>query len=220
MVSPSKLVAIRQQSIFNFPNLVSSPYDLELYLGYYFKQGKGEEIHDKLINFKERGATEFRQWSGLMLEQLNKIKMANILPQVDVMLRCLGSSETSFTEGTPLTKLLYSISGFYGSVVCKDLIYKTRITKKLAFMPTLKERQKEVEETFRIDCNVIDLNNKVVLVLDDIRTSGTTTNYIAKLIRECFEPKLLILVTLGHTDNRTPENENINKQLVTHLARF
>jgi len=211
-----KLTEIKKTTSF----LVSydTEYDVHLFLGYYFKQGDGEKIHDSLRQFKNNVPSVRTKWINLVVSQLDKLKTSKIIPNIDVILRSLSSSETSYTENTPLSALANKISALYEAPIAKNLITKTRRTKKLSFISKKADRFTEIDGVFQIVPDVIDLNNKVLLVIDDIKTSGTTTDYIAQLINANFSPKRLILLSLAQTNAYEQYQIETNGRLATALG--
>ncbi len=82
----------------------------------------------------------------------------------------------------PVEELYKEIANEFGMYEKKPIIIKTRNTKdqkKLSFV----ERLENLKDAFKIYDN-IDLSSKTVLLIDDVKTTGSTIDTIAKILYE------------------------------------
>ncbi len=61
-----------------------------------------------------------------------------------------------------------------------------------------KDREENIKEVFKVD---IDLNNKTILVIDDILTTGATVKEIVQEIRKKYRVKKIYVFTISVVNN-------------------
>ncbi len=75
-----------------------------------------------------------------------------------------------------------------------DILKRTSYTTSQATLEH-DERLKNLKNAFKLKKN-IDLNNKTIVLLDDVFTTGTTVNECCRELRKA-NPKKIIILTLG-----------------------
>lgn len=76
-----------------------------------------------------------------------------------------------------------------------DCISRKKYTKMLYSLKKI-ERAKELKDVFVVNENISKLKNKKVLLVDDIFTTGTTTNEISKLLKLSSVERVYIMTLL------------------------
>jgi competence protein ComFC len=79
-----------------------------------------------------------------------------------------------------------------------NCVKRKKYTRMLHSLSKL-EREKELKEVFVINKNVCKLENKKILLVDDIFTTGTTTNEISKLLKSSKVDKIYVITLLTRT---------------------
>lgn len=93
------------------------------------------------------------------------------------------------------------------NVPISDCIYRKENTKKL-YSLTKKERELELKNTFRLNENIINIKNKDILLIDDIFTTGATSNEISKILKLNEVRKVYVMTLLTKSNDRYVKVEN------------
>ncbi|WP_166667392.1 ComF family protein [Hypnocyclicus thermotrophus] len=73
---------------------------------------------------------------------------------------------------------------------------RIKATKKMSRILNKKEREKNIKNAFKIEG---DLENKIILIFDDVITTGTTVNELIKTINKKYMIKEVYIFTLSLT---------------------
>ena len=98
--------------------------------------------------------------------------------------------------------------------ISTEIIERVKDTKKQSRL-NYEERKKNLEGAFKIK-NKTKIKNKVVLVIDDVFTTGSTLNAFCKELRKAKPAKILVL-TLAHTNLNRKQPQNMLTLLKTSL---
>lgn len=90
-----------------------------------------------------------------------------------------------------------------------DVLLKVKETSSQAYL-TRQEREKNLEDVFKISDKKL-VKDKVVLVVDDVFTTGTTLNECTKVLLRA-GAKAVYCVTLAHADKHRDDDDNVKKR--------
>jgi predicted amidophosphoribosyltransferase len=174
-----------------------SPFNQGWKLCNYMTKNAGyDDLSHRLHEFKEHDQTAITAFTGWSID-----KLTPVLPEleIDYCIRALGRSELTPSGNKPLDSLAAGISNHFGIEFSPELIAKHRATKHLVGLKKA-EREAELDGVFYLNLDV-DLNGTSILVVDDIKTSGTTSKFIRKTIIEQFPDVKCYLFVLAETNN-------------------
>ena len=100
----------------------------------------------------------------------------------DYVARALGSKEETARKPNRVREIAIAIADKIHAPYILQLLKKTRKTKAFKGGLSRQQRIAEIEDVYEID-EEHDLNNKSILIVDDISTTGTTFEVIADVIR-------------------------------------
>jgi predicted amidophosphoribosyltransferase len=183
------------------------PYDRGWKLCNYQKKGSGEDTLSKiLLQFKDGNPIVINAFTRWSIEVLStQIKKG----EIKYCARALGSTEQSAREGKSLHKLAKEISNNFGIEFVPQLFTKSRVTKSLKSLNKAARRE-EVEGVFQIDPK-IKLANSSILIVDDIRTTGTTLYAMRRAIVEKHQGVNFSMFVLAQTEDDGNSEETLAK---------
>lgn len=128
----------------------------------------------------------------LIYERIKKLKLLldeNMI--IDVPLHSIRKKERGYNQATLISQKLATLLN------CE---YRGDIIKRVsntASQATLKheDRAKNIKQAFKLKKN-INLNNKTIILLDDVFTTGSTVEECCKVLKKT-TPKRIIVLTLG-----------------------
>jgi len=128
----------------------------------------------------------------LMYKPIRKLKLLldeNIL--IDVPLHPIRKKERGYNQASLIS---YRLANLLDCEYHNDVLVRVSNTISQA---TLKHeaRAGNMEQAFRLNKD-IDFNNKTIILLDDVFTTGSTVEECCKALRET-NPKRIIVLTLG-----------------------
>lgn len=173
---------------------------------YETKSNGYDNLSHRLHDFKESNGTAINAFTRWSIDALNEV-----LPdlEIDYCIRSLGRSELSPLDTRPLHTLAGNISEHFDIEFIPELIAKTRVTKHLVTL-NKPQREAELKGVFYLNKKV-DLKGKSILLVDDIRTSGTTSKFIRQTIIEQFPNAKCYLFVLAQTSDGGNTKEVIDK---------
>ena len=201
-----------------FPSLESA-----YHLAYYFPSSRGREsdtISSHILQFKNNQEPFVTKWIELVLNEVDS------LPLVDLIVRVLGSNETSASGNTSLDKLGQAIAEATDAKYCPTGVEKKRQTQPLKFMGK-DARQKELDGIFTFSIKGKKIGNprlnkggkrfKKILIIDDVTTTGSTIKELYHTIHKKYPKCPVHAFVLGKTFHSRVDGEANNNQL---LNRF
>ena len=128
----------------------------------------------------------------------------------DYVIRTLGSSETTPITTAKLIPLAKSIAKATSAKYLPRLLKKKRATTPLHKLPDLAARKAEINGVFEIENKgEDDLDNKTILIVDDISTACVTSAEMIKTIKERWPNTTFYLFCIGRTKYDEHANENL-----------
>lgn len=162
----------------------------------YVSKAKGYDALSKpILRFKDGKDDVFSTWADWATD---KLKETNI--KFDVIIRVLGSKETITMKEHPVNKLAHHLRLQLKTGYLPTLLGKTRPTRPMKEFKTEPERRAELDGVYFIKTKH-DLDGKTILLIDDIRTSGTTSDVIGELLLETYKDVKLYLFTIAQNDD-------------------
>jgi ATP-dependent DNA helicase RecQ len=179
------------------------------YIGYY-----QDPIKNRLLDFKSNKSIAIREWDAILTKNIES------LPDIDFIVRALGHNELEAQDTeVPLDVIAKSIANQTGASYIPKLLRKRERTKKSTTM-TQAERAREIDKKYflnpELSANHLN-NNSSLLIIDDVYTTGATTNEIIRAIHEsiptckCY---VLALVRTSFASSFTESKQAHNEKLL------
>lgn len=136
-------------------------------------------IHD----FKYKGVIGI----GFIIAQI--IYRSINLPKCDLLVPVpvhkIKLSKRGFNQSEEIIKSLSNVA----NIAYLDLLLKTKNTKSQMSITNKDERKSNVENSFKINQSLINSNKKflqgkIVMIIDDVLTTGNTMNECARILKE------------------------------------
>lgn len=144
------------------------------------------EIRDIILDYKKNFNKDLSFLiARLIRKDLNKIIE---LLEIDVVIPVPLSKKRFIERGFNQISLILDILR-----IDYEEIKKIKDTKYMFELKTFSDRKENIKDAFYIDLN---LNNKNVLIIDDIVTSGSTINEIEKTINSKYKVKNLYFYSI------------------------
>ncbi|WP_339905996.1 hypothetical protein [uncultured Cyclobacterium sp.] len=159
------------------------------HLCYYFPNEKTEFYSNKVIGFKRGGQSEIEFWENWVAYDFLHSIFKTI--SFELVIRVLGHDELEAKDKRPLDVIGSRIAAVRDSVYKPDIIGKLRVNKKLSFINSKVERESELKDNYyMVDKSYKEFGGNV-LIIDDIKTSGTSMLAIRELLtNEGFKGKV------------------------------
>ncbi len=153
------------------------PYINGMTAAFYYEGGIDKAIHAMKFNHQPKLSATM---GYLLYEQ---IKRESVVPEFDIIVPVPMHPRKRRRRGYNQAELVAKeLSTYLGVPVCADLLYKTRMTHPQSRLKR-EERLHNMEGAFSIhDHN--ELTGKIILLVDDVVTTGTTLNSCAKILYE------------------------------------
>ncbi|SFW84036.1 hypothetical protein [Chitinophaga sancti] len=149
-----------------------------------------------IIKFKEKEVDVIKAWTKWALIEIPKLNI-----HFDYIIRALGSAEL---RHQPDSKGLDIIGGWLAkkmsSVYCPEVLMKTRVTKPMHTLKTRPEREAEMHMAYVVADKKFDLNNKNILIIDDVTTAKITTAEMLRALRVEWPRARFYIFCLGKTE--------------------
>lgn len=166
------------------------------YLGYYL-----EGIKQEVFEFKNGTQSAVRRW----IEK--SVELAENLPEIDIVVRALGHAELTVpaAQEKPLDYLGSGLATAIDATYKPDLLQKDRELVKSTQLGTSRRRN-QVQGAYSIDADQVEEpadKELTFLVVDDVLTTGATTDEITRAISESFPNASIYIFALVKTLYRT-----------------
>lgn len=167
------------------------------YLYYYFKRGSTNDyLSLRLEDLKEDKEQAIKIFSALC--KLSSLNSQGV--KFDYVTRVLGSNELKAGPGSRVAPLAKGIAACVGAEYISKLLIKTKKTRSFKILNKA-DRIKEIKGVYAIG-TPYNLDNKNILVVDDITTTGTTFTEIARAIKEKYPTAKVYGFSLGRTKTK------------------
>lgn len=157
---------------FECPNLI-----VGWYLYYYFRYPSGDYLSHQIMDFKADKDLQIQTFSQLAAEALAETDWT-----FDYVVRALGSKEITATKPNRVREIAKAIADKMHATYIPQLLKKKKATKPFKGGLSKQARIDQLEDVYEINVEY-DLNDKSVLIVDDISTTGTTFEVIAGVIK-------------------------------------
>lgn len=161
------------------------------FLGYYLSGIKRE-----IWEFKDSAQEAVDRWLNKSVEQ------SNALPHVDYVVRALGHAETTIEHSdnsTSLDCLGSSLAEHLHAEYIPTLLSKSRILSKSTALSAA-ERKNQVKGAYDVHSEILQqADGSTFLIVDDVFTSGATTDEIIRSITAAFPKSKVYVFTLVKT---------------------
>jgi molecular chaperone DnaK len=181
---------------------ISSLLSKGLSLGYYFK--KNTAYYDQISisireYFKTNDANHVDFWTSLARASLSEY-LAGQEIAINHVVRVLGSNELTASGTSPLDTLGEALAAELECSFSANSLSKSHATRPLKETGLRSERETELKDVYSVSTGVFE-SGDVILLIDDICTSGTTAKTISSEILKENPTVTIILFVLAKTSN-------------------
>jgi len=187
-----RLMSLQQTKIYYHPGKYVEHYYLCNYRPHYVG---GDRLSRSLLRFKEALSHDLQAWIDCAVSELQQVDM----PCDVIIIRALSNEETIIDNNadTALDKLGRAIGKKFNLNWMPALIVKSKLTRPLKLLASA-ERWIEMKDVYQLSSpNLIDLNNKRFLLIDDIVTTGATVISVIKMMKLHFPGSKFKVFTLA-----------------------
>jgi ComF family protein len=146
-----------------------------------------------ILALKRADRLEFAQLFALWLRQAGHALLEEADIIVPVPLHRLRLWMRRYNQSAVLARRLQQMSG----KPCDPLaLVRARSTRSQGHMPSVKARQRNVQGAFRVPDHKADsLRGRIVLLVDDVLTTGATVEACARTLKRAGAKKVLVLTS-------------------------
>lgn len=186
----------------------------KLFLGYY--RHDKDSVKNKVLKFKDGDKETIDEWLAVIKQH------AHLFPSVDYIVRALGHNEINANESSLdyVGKLLQE--NLLLAKYLPDLLSKKSTNNKLTLMSAY-DRKNILSKQYFLNENHNDFSKqkKSFLIIDDVYTTGATTQEITRAIRDIIPKSVIYIFTLVQTKGfgDSHETELHNQNLLSFLNK-
>jgi predicted amidophosphoribosyltransferase len=186
------------------------------HLYYYFKYPSGDYLSHQLMDFKADYEQQIKTFSQLSSDAFGKTEWT-----FDFVTRALGSKETTATKPNRVREVAVAIADRMHALYIPQLLKKSKKTRAFKGGLSKQQRVEEIANVYEINEDR-DLNDKSILIVDDISTTGTTFEVIAAVIQAKYPKARIYGFCLARTMAKTKgilegnDKESIGEYKVEH----
>ena len=130
--------------------------------------------------------------------------------EFDYVIRMLGSSEVIPLPNAKLVPLAKKIAETTSAMYLPCLLRKKRATTPLHNLSNLAARKAEMDGVFEIEnMEGVDLNNKKILIVDDISTAFVTSAEMIKTLKTVWPNAIFYLFCIARTNYDVHSNQRL-----------
>lgn len=170
------------------------------HLCYFFPANHTEYFSGLLLEFKEGDHEASQFW--LEWVEYDFVNAIYDGIQFGLILRMLGHDELKAITQKPLDLIGQKIAKVKGGMYRADAIGKIRRNKKLSNIKSKKERQEELKDNYYLIDKSLQGFDQNVLIIDDIKTSGTSMLAVRKLLNDSGFTGKIYGFSLGLTERK------------------
>ncbi len=151
-------------------------------------------ISDSLFRFKNKGRVEYAKFyaDAIWREKGDYIRLISPEVFVPVPIYRARMRERGYNQAEEISKALSALSGIPTDTTLVERVRRTAPLKNL----NPSERQNNLKNAFKVGIN--DVKLKTIMIIDDIYTTGSTIDEIARTILGSFPCDIYFLtVTIG-----------------------
>lgn len=170
----------------------------KIFLGYYL-----EGIKQEVWSFKDGVPSAVKRWTD------KSIELANSFPDIDIVVRALGHDElVAAISEKPLDTLGNTLAKALNAKYQPTALSKSRVLQKSTGISAV-ERAAQVDGAYTMSLpdSVLNKDRPRFLIIDDVHTSGATTNEIQRAIAEACPSAQVFIFTLVKTLYRSEANK-------------
>jgi predicted amidophosphoribosyltransferase len=171
---------------------------IDLYhLCYYLSKNTSRDSEQQLVlDFKNNEEQAVRRFIIEAIENLQHLG----IDEDTLILRALSSKETKADQNMArgLRRLGTSLSWVFDCDHFPSMLYKKRVTEPIKNLG-IAERKAELAGVYAVDQNIVDLNERKVLLIDDVVTTGATVSAIIDAILKAFPQTQVEVFSLAWT---------------------
>ena len=178
------------------------------HLAYYIPQNRGNgTLAGKIIQFKENNGGVVQKWCNWAATDLGDLEIS-----FDYIVRALGSRELQ-ASGTKACDVLGDfLADYLDAEYIPQVLSKHRATRPMHELKTYYERVNEMHGVYYVNesGDDYDLDDKNILILDDITTTSCTISEIKRALEEAWPEVNLHLFCIGRTSRNQSANDDID----------
>lgn len=172
---------------------------------YYIPRDDVTNWTNRVLNFKNKtNIADYKAITDLCVEAMKQEQL-----NFDYVIRVMGHNETTPLMNAKIREFVLAITKATGATYLPQLLNKYRKTRPLHTLPTLSERQEEMRGVFFVKEETIDLNERTILIIDDISTSCTTVAEMIKTIKARWPLAIFYLFCFARTNHNPNANQNL-----------
>ena len=182
-------------------------FDGTYFLSHYIPANRGSQdtISKGLLKFKDGNTNYLKIWSNYAAFTLIKLKL-----KPHIIVRAISSSETVPIIDKPLDKVGENLAYETGSAYTPKALYKIKEHSPLKFQGGSGARKKELNGIYRFDKSQITSQLPIILIIDDIITTGSTAKEINRAIRTEYKQCKVYFLALGQTVSKSVNISNVD----------
>lgn len=133
---------------------------------------------------------------------VQEIYLKQLASEIDAVVYIPMTKEDEKKRGYNQTKLIANEVHYLLDIPCVNALSKIKETKSQKSLGE-KERLSNMEGAFSIRNSKIDVNNKCILIIDDLCTTGSTLSEAAKILKEAGAKKVIAATFAKTKANKT-----------------
>lgn len=173
-------------------------------MGYYFRWPTSDYMSKQIMDFKRGDLQPREAFSDLAAQEFSLLGI-----RFDYVTRVLRSKEMEAKKGNKVAAIATKIFNNNAEFYHPNLVRKNRLTRELKYL-NKEQRKEELHGVYEIYAPV-DLNNKKVLIVDDVFTFGTSFEAIAEILKRNNPDVKLYGFALVHNWHKGENGISINE---------
>lgn len=177
------------------------------HLAYYIPNNRPQgSLSNYILKFKENETYFVKSWSRWAKDELAKTNVP-----FDFIIRALGGTETQVTGLKGLDTLGRYLAQELNAIYCPEVLQKIRPTPSMHTIRRKTDREAAMLGSYIVADHQYNFNNKNILIIDDVCTSGTTIMEIIRSLRDVWPDGHYYFFFLAKTNYNEHANDNIEQ---------